>query len=333
MTDQAEEPRRPNRLQVIEANLLGAATVGQIAAALGESVEETTATILEMVRGWCKEWSALDDTTQAYVNRRRVDLAINSLWSAKGVQSGDTAAISQLMTLMELRDRQRGQLPIGPFPAGERVPGQSESRAAYARLKELGARIPWWEEYLDIRERLAVRKAAGKITRADWRIAAYIAWASLPTTGRWPETQEELATNVLGLKSDRQISKWKTKYPWLEEEIEFWRVAPLARHRPDVFNALIEVARMVDPKAHSDRKLFLEMTGDYSPRGTLDVRASAAVVGLPVEGLSDEELDAILENFLIAEKHERGPGREVSGDASPGTSGDGAGRSEDGDDD
>ena len=90
-------------------------------------------------------------------------------------------------------------------------------------------------------------------------------------------------------------------------------MAPLARHRPDVFKALIEVATTPDPRAHSDRKLYLEMTKDYSPKGTLDVRANAAVMELPVPDLSDEELDAILENLLIAEEHQRGDGRETDG--------------------
>ena len=40
------------------------------------------------------------------------------------------------------------------------------------------------------------------------RVAAFIAWATMPKKFRWPETQERLATEVLGLTSDRAIATW-----------------------------------------------------------------------------------------------------------------------------
>jgi hypothetical protein len=44
-----------------------------------------------------------------------------------------------------------------------------------------------------------------------WRKAAYIAWAASPTTDRWPESEKELATLILGMKSDKTIRKWRKK--------------------------------------------------------------------------------------------------------------------------
>jgi len=41
--------------------------------------------------------------------------------------------------------------------------------------------------------------------------------------------------------------------------------------RRDAFEALVAVATMPEPSAHSDRKLFFEMTGDYRPRGTVSL--------------------------------------------------------------
>ena len=325
MTEMTNGSGRPNRLKVIEANLLGGATVGQIAAVLNEPAEATAATILEMAEGWRREWGVLR-ATGAEVDVRRLDLAINALWGAKGVQSGDTEAITQLLKLMALRDELLSKIATDPFPAGEKVPGQVVSRTAYGQLLAMGDRLPWWQDYLDILAQLQRKKsdkeaaeAAGQKTqevvdRADWRVAAYIAWASSPVIGRWPETEQELANRVLGLKSARTIRKWKVKHPWIEKEVAYWQASPLMAHRRDAFEVLVEGATTKqDPRYFQYTKLYLEMTKDYVPKGTLDVRANTAVMELPVPDLSDEELDAILENLLIAEEHQRGDGREVDG--------------------
>ncbi len=148
-----------------------------------------------------------------------------------------------------------GDSAPGAFPAPEGTPGQAESVVAFGEFEAKRSACPWWTEYLDLR-------AEGW----DWRKAAYIAWASSPAVGRWPETQEELADRVLGLKSDRTIRKWREKQPEIDSRIAEMQVAPLLRHRRDVINALVTVARDPDPRAHQDRKLFLEMTGDYRPR-------------------------------------------------------------------
>jgi hypothetical protein len=158
------------------------------------------------------------------------------------------------------------------FPAGEQVPGQAESRSAYERFRTMLAvqtivdgveddnpeagRIDWWQEYLALR-------AEGW----DWRKAAYIAWAASPTDRRWPGTQDELARRVLGLRSDRVISRWKAAQPELQARIEQMQVAPLMAHTRDVIEALIAVARRPDPSAHQDRRLFLEITKIYQPKG------------------------------------------------------------------
>lgn len=143
----------------------------------------------------------------------------------------------------------------GAFPASEETPGQGESRVAFGAFQVTRSECPWWEDYLELR-------AEGW----DWRKAAFIAWAASPGVGRWPATQEELAEKVLGLTSDRTIRKWREKHSGLGERIETLQVAPLLRHRRDVIDALVAVARDPDPKAHQDRKLFLEMTRDYRPR-------------------------------------------------------------------
>jgi len=98
-----------------------------------------------------------------------------------------------------------------------------------------------------------------------WRVAAFIAWAASPKQGRWPKTQEELAQTVLGLTSDRQIAKWRKNNPSIDDLIAKLQVAPMLEHRADVIRALIASASDPDYKGHGDRKLFLEITGDYTP--------------------------------------------------------------------
>lgn len=145
------------------------------------------------------------------------------------------------------------------FPANERTPGQGTSRAAYARFAAMDkSEAKWLADWQRLR-------AEGW----DWRKAAYIAWKASPAIGRWPSTQDELATTVLGLKGDRVISTWLKKEPGIEERIARLQVEPLMRHRRDVIEALVLVAATPDPKANADRKLFLEMTGDY--RGSQQV--------------------------------------------------------------
>jgi len=121
-----------------------------------------------------------------------------------------------------------------------------------------------------------------------WRVACYVAWASSPKRDRWPKTQAELATEVLGLTSDRAIHNWRQKSPDIDAAISLLQSAPMLEHRADVFAALVESASNPDHRSNPDRKLFYEMTGDYTPRQRLDV--NAAVTDDALSGLSEAEL-------------------------------------------
>jgi hypothetical protein len=179
--------------------------------------------------------------------------------------------------------------PKTAFPASKDTPGQKESRTAYQILRDRLREYRWADTYLELR-------ADGW----DWRKAVYIAWASMPTQWRVPETQQELATQVLGLKSSHTISKWKRKFPEIEDAIVEQQARPLMEYRADAFHALGQVARMVDPRASSDRKLYFRMTGDFDPKQTMTVRGEKDepievafdLSGLPVDvirALADEE--------------------------------------------
>jgi hypothetical protein len=103
-----------------------------------------------------------------------------------------------------------------------------------------------------------------------WRVAAWIAWAASPKNNRWPKRQEELATQVLGLSSDRAIGNWRRKYPDIDKALSVMQAAPLMDHRRDAFEALAYSAAQKSHRSNPDRKLFFEMTGDYAPRMTLE---------------------------------------------------------------
>jgi hypothetical protein len=99
-----------------------------------------------------------------------------------------------------------------------------------------------------------------------WRQAAYINWASQPRDRRSPATQGELATQELGLTSDRVIRKWRSENPAVDVRIRALTISQLAKARSEVFMALIEAASNPNPRCHADRKMALEMLGDYVPK-------------------------------------------------------------------
>lgn len=148
------------------------------------------------------------------------------------------------------------------FPASPATPGQAASRASWRELQGATKKPAWWSDYLAIREAFPHFK--------NWRIWVYIAWAGSPATSRDPRTLEELAERVLGCTS-RVVRKWRAAdwgdRPGVDEAVAWVQAAPLMAHRRDVYEALVTVARMPDPKAHSDRRLFLELSGDYRPAG------------------------------------------------------------------
>ena len=165
------------------------------------------------------------------------------------------------------------------FPTGSAVQRQAQSRRAYHQLlAELDA-FPWWQDYQELMQR-----------GWDWRKAICIAWRASPASQRVPETQDELAKNVLGLTSDRVIAKWFKQNPEMDQEVVRMQAAPLLRHRRDIYDALVTVATMLDPKAHPDRKLALELMGDYKPRQVQELTGGDTPVS--VKGALEHAIDA-----------------------------------------
>lgn len=201
----------------------------------------------------------------------------------------------------------KGNSGISGFTAPGNAPGQAVSRASKERLEGLLAArlapaesswaeasaepVAWEAMYRDLLEE---RTPDGKL-RWDWRKALYIAWCCVPTGQRWPKYEYELATEFLGLTNTRTIREWKLKDLEIEERIAAGPKRLLLGHVADVLEALVAVATQADAKAHQDRKLFLELTGQYKPAGKVELTGDG---GGPIDvrevgELSDEELERI----------------------------------------
>lgn len=102
----------------------------------------------------------------------------------------------------------------------------------------------------------------------DWRVAVFIAWKSMPPDLRQPATQEQLAKQVLGLRSDRVIRKWCEKNPAIEETIAKLPMQTMLARRRAVDEALMESATTQGHKHSPDRRLFYQVTGLLAPDGT-----------------------------------------------------------------
>lgn len=142
--------------------------------------------------------------------------------------------------------------------------------------------------------------ARGEIRmRARWRppVALFIAYMCTPKRQRTPDSLEKLA-ELLGLGSAAAFRKWRERDPGIDERIRRLPKELLAGHVADVYEALVEVATMPDPKASPDRKLFLVLTGELDEKASLVVTgANEGPVAVSMEHdlskLSDEELGAL----------------------------------------
>lgn len=209
------------------------------------------------------------------------------------------------MRFNELQLRFGGEWSEEPEDSGA-ISEMEARQISEAARQALERTVDEGREYSGAREYSGGRKTEGGLGMAGWygeyerlirlgwpwRVAVYMAWASSPKLGRWPGGVEELATQVLGLRSARVIYTWRQKYPAIEQTVAVLQSAPLWEHRREVFEALVSVASMPDYKGFNDRKLFLEMTGDYVPRSVQQTLVGQSSRDL--SELSDAELDALM---------------------------------------
>lgn len=183
------------------------------------------------------------------------------------------------------------------FPASEATPGQQESRQARQRFLDLakdvdgkGKACPWLNDYLQLR-----------LEGWDWRRAAYIAWKSSMLMDRWPATQQELATTVLGLRSDRTIRTWIEKNPEIEERVARLQVEPLFQFRRDAIEALKMSVLRLGKDGAPDRRTYFTMTGDLKAgKGGQENDRKGRASDSPFAGMSEEELELTIRNLNAA---------------------------------
>ena len=159
---------------------------------------------------------------------------------ASGLQNADEAEGKALLSIADVRARE--MIFIQSLRDKGKITGEEE--------------IPSWADIYHQLLNANVRP----------RIAAYIAWATMPKKYRWPDTQDKLAIEVLGLTSDRAIATWRKKYPEIDMMVSELQAEAMLEYRPGVFHALGTVASDPSYRANPDRRLFLEVSGDYTPR-------------------------------------------------------------------
>jgi hypothetical protein len=209
----------------------------------------------------------------------------------------DLVKVEQLALGLDLQEADRDQ--VG-FVSPEEAQRRSESARLALKARGVdGEDQVWMETYQGLLN-------AGW----PWRVACYVAWASSPKVGRWPGTQLALAQEVLGLTSDRVIATWRKRNSAIDEMVAVLQAAPLMEHRADVLRALASAASNPSHQYNPDRKLFLEMTGDFVPRQKVELNRGEAD---DLSGLTDAELD------------------RLAGTLRPGSSPDQAGSGEEGD--
>jgi hypothetical protein len=155
-------------------------------------------------------------------------------------------------------------------------------RSETARAALAGVDVAWKGEYQKLVE-----------GGWNWRVAAYIAWASSPKASRTPKTQDELAQQHLGLTSDRAINTWRKRNPAIDEMVAVLQAAPLWEHRSEIYAALVSVATSHEYKGHNDRKLALELLGDYVPAAKLEAILRGSAKGSDVDAEDEDTLGAI----------------------------------------
>ena len=182
------------------------------------------------------------------------------------------------------------------------VPGQAESRASKERLDELlmarrarpepalavaeSEPVAWEDFWRDLMD----EKGEDGKRRWDWRKALYIAWHCVPTSKRWPRHKYELM-DLLGV-NDATARKWRQNDPEIDERISAGPKALLGSHVANVLSALVEVAGKPEAQSHQDRKLFLEMTGQYKPKG--EVALAGAVFAGDIDDVLDDDEQATM---------------------------------------
>jgi hypothetical protein len=120
-----------------------------------------------------------------------------------------------------------------------------------------------------------------------WRDACYIAWKGTPKPYRQPDNLDGLAA-LMGF-SRRTLTARLAKNPTIRVRAAKQVAARAFDVVDEVWDALIESASDPNYKSHPDRKLFMEMTGQYTPK---------QAIGLGLETDDEEDLSKLTKEEL-----------------------------------
>lgn len=130
----------------------------------------------------------------------------------------------------------------------------------------------------------------------SWRKTAYIAWSIQPKPTRQPKYGKDFA-KLIGF-SQRTVSKWALDRT-LQAEIFRLRQRVLSEAVPDVMEALVASATNSSYKHAPDRRVFLEMTGHYTPRQRMAIGPDTGDAG-DFAHVSEAELERQAAMDLVA---------------------------------
>lgn len=214
----------------------------------------------------------------------------------RDVKAGDVGARRELVRVLgqieRIEARARGfdtaQTPTQPtdgqrgFTAPVGAPGQDVSRMMKAEFDQRLAGMQLRDElpprWLELYDALLDERGEDGKRRWDWRKALYIAWHCTPREQREPQTVGGLAKR-LGVATST-MRAWRAKDAEIERRIAELPRLLLMDHLASVYEAVATLASTPDPKTFPDRRLFLELTGQYSPRTGVEFGGEVAVVAV-----------------------------------------------------
>lgn len=120
-----------------------------------------------------------------------------------------------------------------------------------------------------------------------WRDAAYIAWKSMPSEYRQPKNYGEFC-DLIGISRNAMLMR-RQKNKAIEIRAAKLTAGRLFEHMDDVVEALVESASNPNYKNHPDRKLYLEMTGAYTPKSSLEL-GMLQTEDAPLDDLNEDDL-------------------------------------------
>lgn len=168
-----------------------------------------------------------------------------------------------------LRDSEESGIGESPLSWNEIQEREMAARMALKdRLDEDGEIPMWAETYHWMLE-----------SSIPWKIAAFVAWSTTIKKYRWPKTLDELAVEVLGLNSARQIFEWRRKYPYIDQMIADLQASAYLEYIPGAIHASGEVASRPDYKSTAERRLLYEATHIIENKSKVTVEEGAVNLG------------------------------------------------------